>query len=435
MKRYGNIELEGNQLENSLFENLSSAPSTATGRVYFNTTDAVVQVHDGSGWVDLNSPDDDFYNNLANEGTPDGSDSILIYDDSAAGYKRQTRDNFFSDITGYLPSPVAPAGDNRYIQFNDNGDFGAQINFQWTSTDILWLAKSHTFTFSETTLIGDPGIIIQNPYATATSNKYAALSFHCRYDITYNNYGAIVLSNPTDSSYVSRFNFQVADDAGDISTPLYIDGQDGVVANKKFYATADLDVEDYLRVYRGTSGDALHLRGLSTDLVFNVDTGTAKWEIWSELGQTGNHYMTFVSGVTYIEGTFYLPGINTSGDTTTLRYNTGTGHVTYPTSDRRLKSNIKDPEIDALTVLRSFGPKQFHWSRENGREYLGWIAQEGKRYIPDMFPKIMQTGMYGISEFEILPYFHLVIVQTEDRVTQLEGEVAELKKKLNEALR
>lgn len=53
-KFLNNVDLAQNELQNTVIQQLASAPSSpAQGQIYYNTTDDNLYVYDGSGWVDL----------------------------------------------------------------------------------------------------------------------------------------------------------------------------------------------------------------------------------------------------------------------------------------------------------------------------------------------------------------------------------------------
>ena len=123
-------------------------------------------------------------------------------------------------------------------------------------------------------------------------------------------------------------------------------------------------------------------------------------------------------------GALYAGTLSSSSGTYYMRYNTTTGLMSYTTSDRRNKKDIKPFKVNALQTLNSFDPKSFTW-KEDGKRQNGWIAQEGKEIIPEMFPFIDKIDRYGMDEFNILPYFHKAI-------QELTAEIDNLKKQLNE---
>ena len=60
------LNLGGNEIQNAVFQNLSSAPSNpAEGQFYFNTTDETLYVYNGTAWIDaLSQGDYTFQNGL-----------------------------------------------------------------------------------------------------------------------------------------------------------------------------------------------------------------------------------------------------------------------------------------------------------------------------------------------------------------------------------
>ena len=65
MLQFAHIDMNGNEIQNVLAQNLSSAPSTnvAAGRFYFNTADHTLYVYNGSAWVDALSQGDYTFQN------------------------------------------------------------------------------------------------------------------------------------------------------------------------------------------------------------------------------------------------------------------------------------------------------------------------------------------------------------------------------------
>ena len=63
------LNLNGNEFQNAVIQNLSSAPSNPkAGQMYFNTVDHTTYVYDGTKWVDaLSQGDYTFQNGIENE--------------------------------------------------------------------------------------------------------------------------------------------------------------------------------------------------------------------------------------------------------------------------------------------------------------------------------------------------------------------------------
>jgi hypothetical protein len=157
----------------------------------------------------------------------------------------------------------------------------------------------------------------------------------------------------------------------------------------------------------------------ATQFIAGHDASSSLFQIHS-----GTAFTTAVAGDFSISmgGQIYMGNLSNSSYTPTLRYNSTSGEVTYYSSDRSLKHNIRDFEEDAISVLSEFKPRTFEWN-DDGHTSHGWIAQEGVDHILNMFPLVEKTGLYAISETEILPYFHKAIMQLEARIKELESQL------------
>jgi len=223
------------------------------------------------------------------------------------------------------------------------------------------------------------------------------------------------------------------------------------------FITGTTDTNDYYGVSNlvlKTTGASLAGHGPAlyfsyTDSSYTNQTLAAIAVTKNDSGQYGGEFEVWVRNTTNnpVSGIFinengrvYLKNLASSSETVTLRWTasgTPAGHVSYPTSDVRFKSNVIDWYVDALHVLQQFRPKQFEWASEPGNKRVGWIAQEGMLHIPEMFPYIKNTDRYSLAEFEILPYFHKAIIEVnekveshEERIARLEARIVELESQL-----
>ena len=86
MKILGNVDLQQNELLNAVVQKLSTAPSNAkVGQLYFNTTDKLAYIYDGSSWVALsgsssNESSDSLYeHNIKITGAYSNAAGVEIY--------------------------------------------------------------------------------------------------------------------------------------------------------------------------------------------------------------------------------------------------------------------------------------------------------------------------------------------------------------------
>ena len=59
-----------------------------------------------------------------------------------------------------------------------------------------------------------------------------------------------------------------------------------------------------------------------------------------------------------------------------VRANGVTYHCTYSNSDIRLKMNVKDSEVNALSIINRIKVRQFNWKKDGKHQKIGFIADE-----------------------------------------------------------
>jgi hypothetical protein len=73
-------------------------------------------------------------------------------------------------------------------------------------------------------------------------------------------------------------------------------------------------------------------------------------------------------------------------------------------SDARLKTNIKNAEVDALNVINQIELKEFDWIQSGEHESLGIIAQQLQTICPELVKEDEDTGMLSIKTTQFIPY-------------------------------
>ena len=97
------LNLGGNEIQNAVFQNLSAAPSNPKeGQFYFNTTDHILYVYNGTAWIDALSQGDYTFQNGLEEVTGRNVQIKLATGDYAGNVE------FTADSNG-LSASVAPA--------------------------------------------------------------------------------------------------------------------------------------------------------------------------------------------------------------------------------------------------------------------------------------------------------------------------------------
>lgn len=80
-----------------------------------------------------------------------------------------------------------------------------------------------------------------------------------------------------------------------------------------------------------------------------------------------------------------------------------TGTVTSG-SDARLKTNIKDCETNALSLLSEIELKEFDWLTDGNHSAVGIIAQQLQEVIPELVGENSETGMLSIKVDRFIPF-------------------------------
>lgn len=202
-------------------------------------------------------------------------------------------------------------------------------------------------------------------------------------------------TNTTDGYAIKLTYFQ-----DDITT------QSGNVYNQGFLVSADT----YFRENVVFNGTAIFNENVS----FNDSMATDIQMNNNKLYLDSNSYIASnSSGVLSIVGRFdkaltltgYGGGqlsIGGSGVSINTDLNV-TGTVTSG-SDARLKTNIKDSKINALSLLSNIELKEFDWLTDETHSSVGIIAQQLQEAIPELVHENSDTGMLSIKVDRFIPF-------------------------------
>lgn len=80
------------------------------------------------------------------------------------------------------------------------------------------------------------------------------------------------------------------------------------------------------------------------------------------------------------------------------------GHNVNNTSDARLKMNIEDVSMDALSIISSIDLKSFDWIRSGDHERIGVVAQQLREVAPELVSEDKDTGVLSIKESRLVYY-------------------------------
>lgn len=107
----------------------------------------------------------------------------------------------------------------------------------------------------------------------------------------------------------------------------------------------------------------------------------------------------------------------------------------YATSDRRLKENIKDAELDCGAVIDDLPIKEFNFkSDEEKKVVVGAIAQELQEILPEKYRATLVSGSedtsYSINEGKLLYVAIGALKEERAKTKELEERLAKLEKML-----
>ena len=102
-------------------------------------------------------------------------------------------------------------------------------------------------------------------------------------------------------------------------------------------------------------------------------------------------------------------------------------------SDRRLKENIKDSTIDALSIINRIRHRQFDWIADKRHMDVGYIAQELEEIDQRLVIKPNdETETYGVDSFYLQGVMSKAIQQLSSEIDKLKEENKKLKEIIQE---
>ena len=151
-------------------------------------------------------------------------------------------------------------------------------------------------------------------------------------------------------------------------------------------------------------------------------------------------YNGYINNVTNLATTYDVSYFN--GEANNYMYfefRSGGNCIIYSsTSDKRLKENINDTEINALDIINKIQHRQFDWKENNKHENIGYIAQEmeeiDKNYIHKTKIKNKdgeENYDYQINLLSVLATATKAIQELDNKVENQQKEIEELKEQIN----
>lgn len=102
----------------------------------------------------------------------------------------------------------------------------------------------------------------------------------------------------------------------------------------------------------------------------------------------------------------------------------------YASSDRRLKENIKDLDLNCLNLVNNINLREFSWKNDKeNRPTVGVIAQELKQVLPEKYMHEFIGGEETENEYLSVNDSKLVYLLI-GAIQEQQKEIEELKRKI-----
>lgn len=99
-------------------------------------------------------------------------------------------------------------------------------------------------------------------------------------------------------------------------------------------------------------------------------------------------------------------------------------------SDRELKKDIEDSEVNAIDILKRIRHRSFKWKETDSKVDLGYIAQELGEVIPNSTLQLEGSYCQIITD-AIVPYLSKAIQEQQETIESLEARIQRLEEIIN----
>lgn len=181
--------------------------------------------------------------------------------------------------------------------------------------------------------------------------------------------------------------------------------------------------------------DGLH----SNKVVLKVGYITEGVKIYYNLDVDGDSNLIKNSGINYEYAVKNISPQSTTGGGLYVTLRNGTAFtISNSSSDKRLKENIKDTEVQcALETIRKFVFKSFDWISSKEHRKLGLIAQELKKIDENLVVKVKQEEgskyeyLYQLNADELQMYSLKAIQELDNENKKLKKQIDNQQKTIN----
>ena len=121
----------------------------------------------------------------------------------------------------------------------------------------------------------------------------------------------------------------------------------------------------------------------------------------------------------------FIYNMSSGAGTNTLKFNTGTGEITYDTSSARYKDNIRD-SVYGLSHVMQMRSAQFEY-KDSGRSDVGLIAEEIDPIVPELVGKNKDGEPDSVSYDRMVSVLVKAIQELKTELDAAKAEIEALK--------
>jgi len=399
----------------ALLSNTNGSNNTANGyQALYNNTKIVNS--GGSYYGDSNTANgaQALYNNTDGyENTAIGA--LALYNNTTGLFNTASgNDALFKNITGNFNTANGHGALFNNINGNGNVGLGYNAGYNETGSNKLYIANSGTTTpliygefgtqkleINGATTVTSPNDgnadLVLGGRANTTAGDDGILSSDPSYagsDIWLRSNDAVVVQLDFDQNEAGDFEIRNGNQA-----TIFNVNESGDVKIGGGSPNFTLDISHGTGAPSSNTGNGLNIKNA---------LGLNRWTIYNSLDGNLSLYQNGA-----IKGTF-----------------SGTSGVYSPSSDKRLKRNIKalTSQLDKIMQLK---PSSYQYkSQPNNIQHFGLIAQEVKTIYPDLVPIIesvndgAKENLYGVSYTSFVPVLISGIQEQQQKIKSLEERVS-----------
>lgn len=310
-------------------------------------------------------------------------------------------------------------------------------------------------------IFGEMGVSIEQQSGN-TKNRYIAFSVDCEYDNTIGDGMAWGVKTQSDGKfwpilYIKDFtmppknsggctgklvlagcNLELDSEGAGISTSqvrihgdalpgLYFDDEK---ANKTLVSivpawgnnSAAVQILDNINLYANKAGSNTLKIGDNSAYCFMTDDGILSASGWADIG---GYLLVHGTLTSYGDLCVGQPDANAGGVVYGNFDIRGNVYANNISSDKRIKTKIKNSTINALDIIKKIKHRQFY--KDDGKHYdIGYIAQEMEQIDPNFVlirPKTEKDDeMYYINELPIIATLSKAIQEQQKQIEKIQEE-------------